>query len=74
MKTKGLKCFSCGNYLALTNVNVTSRIQGRTYNGELITVGAYPDDEMELQARCMYCGSEYLIRGYKNNLEKLVEW
>ena len=43
-------------------------------NGEHITAGAYPNDEMEIRAKCMCCGTEYLISGYKNNLEKLVEW
>ena len=74
MKTRDCKCYSCGNYLGLIEVNVTLRIAGKTMNGEHITAGAYPNDEMEIRAKCMCCGTEYLMSGYKNNLEKLVEW
>ena len=72
--SKTAKCFSCGKDLIVTDVIINSHIKGRTLTGCLISGGAYPDDDMELRMRCVYCGTEYLINGYKHYLEKLMEW
>lgn len=74
MKSKNCKCLACGNDLTITDITETSRFLGQTYDGKLISSGSYPDNEVELSARCMCCGTEYIINGYKHNLEKLWEW
>lgn len=74
MKSKNCKCFGCGTELTLLDITQTSRIQGRTANGKLITNGSYPDHVVELRLRCKYCGTDYVISGYKHDLKNLLEW
>ena len=72
MKSKNCKCFACGEDLVVANVTVNKYSPVRLLNGRLLTT-VRRNDDMKLEMMCPYCGTDYVISGYKKNLNKLVE-
>lgn len=74
MESKNCKCFACGKDLVITSISENSRIIGKTYDGNYVSIGANYDNTLELSMRCIYCCTEYKISGFQCNLNKIVEW